>query len=369
MIRGRVYAPHVTETRRRQRDILPPLWGALVVVLFLAFQVFRPFLLVFAVAACVALLLTPLQRHLSRALRGRHGLAALVVVAVTTLAILVPVGTSLVVLGQRALVFFGWLGPRLQPDELDRLWRETLPLRFPWLREWTSQLEGQLAPVVSNALSQVVAAATGALQKTVAGFAVAAFDLVLFLLLLFFLLRDGAKLKADLRPVSPFNEAQEALIFDHLGRTVKGALQSLLVVPLVQGVMALPGFLFFGVPQPVTWSVAVALAAMVPLLGAPLGWVPAVLWLFYAGAPTWQWVGMLVYGTVVISGIDNLVKPLLLRETARIHPLLGFLSIIGGLFAFGVFGFLVGPVILSLVLSALRIYRLDILRASPPAAS
>lgn len=359
----------MTETRRRQRDILPPLWGALVVVLFLAFQVFRPFLLVFAVAACVALLLGPLQRHLSRALRGRHGLAALVVVAVTTLAILVPVGTSLAVLGQRALVFFGWLGPRLQPDELDRLWRETLPLHFPWLREWTSQLEGQLAPVVSNALSQAVAAATGALQKTVAGFAVAAFDLVLFLLLLFFLLRDGARLKAELRPVSPFNEAQEALIFDHLGRTVKGALQSLLVVPLVQGVMALPGFLIFGVPQPVTWSVAVALAAMVPLLGAPLGWVPAVLWLFYTGAPTWQWVGMLVYGTVVISGIDNLVKPLLLRETARIHPLLGFLSIIGGLFAFGVFGFLVGPVILSLVLSALRIYRLDVLRASPPAAS
>jgi len=65
---------------------------------------------------------------------------------------------------------------------------------------------------------------------------------------------------------------------------------------------------------------------------------------------------------------DNVVKPLLLRGTANIHPLLGFLSILGGVLAFGVFGFLIGPVVLSLVLSAIRIYRLDVLRAGPPSS-
>ena len=65
---------------------------------------------------------------------------------------------------------------------------------------------------------------------------------------------------------------------------------------------------------------------------------------------------------MIVSGSDNVIKPLLLRGAARIHPLLGFLSIIGGVLAFGVFGFLIGPVILSLVLSAIRIYRLDVLR-------
>ena len=353
-------------TERRRRDLFPPLAAALFVILFLAFQVFKPFLLVFAVAGCLALLLAPLQRQFSRLLRGHSGLAALLVVAVVTLAILVPVGASLAVLGQRALVFSAWLGPHLQPTELDRLWRETLPAHFPWLQSWTNRFEGQLAPLLANALNRAVATATAALQQALAGFAIATFDLLLFLLLLFFLLRDGARLRAALRPISPFNEAQEALIFDHLGKTVKGALQSVVVVPLAQGIMAAPGFLLFGVPQPITWGVAVGLAAMVPLLGAPLGWVPAVVWLFYTGAPTWQWVGMLVYGAVVISGIDNVVKPLLLQGTAQIHPLLGFLSILGGVLAFGAFGFLVGPVILSLVLSALRIYRLDLLRADAP---
>ena len=75
---------------------------------------------------------------------------------------------------------------------------------------------------------------------------------------------------------------------------------------------------------------------------------------------------MLVYGILLISGIDNVVKPLLLQGSAQIHPMLGFLSILGGVLAYGVSGFLVGPVILSLVLSAIRIYRMEVLR--PPLA-
>ena len=119
-------------------------------------------------------------------------------------------------------------------------------------------------------------------------------------------------------------------------------------------------------PSPVVWGVAVIFAALVPILGSPLGWVPACVYLFLY-ASTWQWVGMLLFGIVVISGIDNVIKPLLLQGSADIHPLLGFLSILGGILAFGVFGLLVGPVILSLVLSALRIYRLDVLR--PPSSA
>jgi predicted PurR-regulated permease PerM len=84
--------------------------------------------------------------------------------------------------------------------------------------------------------------------------------------------------------------------------------------------------------------------------------------LLFLQGQTWQWVGMLAFGIIVISGIDNVIKPLLLKGSADIHPLLGFLSILGGVLAFGVFGFLVGPVILSLLISAIRIYRSDSIR-------
>jgi predicted PurR-regulated permease PerM len=132
---------------------------------------------------------------------------------------------------------------------------------------------------------------------------------------------------------------------------------------VAQGILAGIGFMMFGVPSPFVWGTAVILAATVPLVGSPLGWLPAVAWLLLKGQ-TGPALGLLVYSTVVVSGSDNVIKPLLLRGTARIHPLLGFLSIVGGVLAFGVFGFLIGPVILSLVLSAIRIYRLDVLRVA-----
>jgi predicted PurR-regulated permease PerM len=162
--------------------------------------------------------------------------------------------------------------------------------------------------------------------------------------------------------VSPFSEAQEHLIFDHLERTTRGALQAVIVVPVVQGVLAGIGFMLFGIPSPLVWGTAVILAATVPIAGSPLGWLPAVAYLFSRGE-TGAALGLSAYCLVVVSGSDNVVKPMLLRGSAQIHPLLGFLSILGGVLAFGIFGFLIGPVVLSLVLSAVRIYRLDVLRA------
>ncbi|HEY7515102.1 MAG TPA: AI-2E family transporter, partial [Vicinamibacteria bacterium] len=218
----------------------------------------------------------------------------------------------------------------------------------------------------------LVSGANAVLQGLVGGLTRTLFDLSLFLVTLFFLLKDGPKLKAELRPISPFTEAQEHLIFDHLDKTVKASLQAMIMVPLLQGLVAGVGFVMFGVPSPVVWGTVVILAAMVPVLGSPLGWVPAVVYVFLTGR-TWAAAGLFLYGLVLVSGIDNVVKPLILRGGAQIHPLLGFLSILGGILAFGFHGFLIGPAILSLILSAIRIYRLDVMRAisvgQPPEAA
>ncbi|PYQ19495.1 MAG: hypothetical protein DMF79_12470 [Acidobacteria bacterium] len=350
---------------RRARDAVTPLLLALAVIIVLAFQVFRPFLLMFAVAASVGVLLAPVHRRLARLFGGRESLAAGLLVLVTTIVILVPVVVSLHLLARQALVFFEWIRPHLQPADLERLWRQSVLERLPVVRDWLGREESRLAPLLSGSLGQIAGMAQGLVQGALTGLTHALFELVLFLLMLFFLLRDGARLRAELRPISPFSEVQERQIFDHLGKTVKGTLQSMIVVPLAQGLVAVIGFLIFGVPSPFVWGAAVALAAMVPILGSPLGWVPACVYLSLT-ADAWQAVGMLVYGILLISGIDNVVKPLLLQGSAQIHPMLGFLSILGGVLAYGVSGFLVGPVILSLVLSAIRIYRMEVLR--PPLA-
>ena len=347
---------------RRRRDLLTPLLLALAAILLLAFWVFRPFLLVFAVSACVALLLAPLQKRLAAVLGGRPTLAAALLVLVTTVVILVPVLTSLFLLASQTAAFLEWIRvqPLVGPEELQRFW-DQLPHRYPALRQWIAWLQAQVTPVLSGGLAQLAGGANGVLQNVLGRVTHAVVDLGLFLLMLFFLLRDGGRLKAELHPVSPFSEEQEHQIFDHLERTIQGALQAVIVVPVLQGILAGIGFMMFGVPSPFVWGTAVILAATVPLIGSPLGWIPACVYLALEGR-TGPALGLLVYGTVIVSGSDNVIKPMLLRGSARIHPLLGFLSIIGGVLAFGVFGFLIGPVVLSLVLSAIRIYRLDVLR-------
>jgi predicted PurR-regulated permease PerM len=213
----------------------------------------------------------------------------------------------------------------------------------------------------SAALSNIAAFANHSAQSFLAGLANVLLDFGIFVLMLFFMLRDGSEIRDAVRGVSPLTRGQELEIVDHLTRTVKGILQSMVLVPLAQGVVALVGFWAFGVPAPLLWSLMVVFAALIPIVGSPLAWVPAALYLMYEGSMA-RGLGLLVYGAVLISGIDNVIKPLILKGAAQIHMLLAFLSILGGIMAFGPKGLIVGPVVLSLVLSAYRIYRYDVLR-------
>jgi predicted PurR-regulated permease PerM len=347
-------------SRQQRLIVLVPLLVCAVLVAIMAFQVFRPFFLDLTVAGSVALLLAPLQRRFTSLVRGRASLAAALLVLLVTVTILLPVLSSAALLGQQAFGFFDWLSPRLRPDALESLWRDTLPDRYPRLAPWFKASGGGAMPLVSDALSRFAAGANNLIQKIVSGLTSAALELVLFLLILFFFLRDGPRFREEVRKVSPISESQEGEILEHLTRTIKGVLQAMVVVPVVQGLVAMLGFWLFGVPSPLLWGVMVIFAAFIPLLGSPLGWVPAAVYLIVTRPGMAGW-GLLAYGVFFISTIDNFVKPWLLREAAQIHPLLGFLSILGGVVAFGPMGFLVGPVILSLLLSALRIYRLDFL--------
>ena len=142
----------------------------------------------------------------------------------------------------------------------------------------------------------------------------------------------------------------------------------MVVVPVVQGILAMIGFSIFGLPSPIFWGTMLIFGAIIPGIGSPLVWVPAAVYLLFT-APLWHGIGLLIYGTLVISTSDNIIKPILLRETAQIHPLLAFFAILGGVLSFGAVGFLVGPVILSLMLSVIRIYQKDVLQAAETPSS
>jgi predicted PurR-regulated permease PerM len=339
-----------------------PLVACLLLVALLAFLVFRYFLLTFTVAGSLALILAPVQRRLSRKLGGYKSAAAGLLVLGCTVVLLLPLIFFGVMLTQQAMAAFEWLRPHLEPAALEKLWRETLPARYPFLMAWVRESSGGTAvPAASEALGRLTTAVNGFLQLALVHLVTGLMDMIVFMMMLFFLLRDGAQLRDVLRGVSPLTRGQETEIIDHLSKTVKGVLLSMVIVPVAQGVVALVGFWLFGVPSPVLLSVFVFFAAMIHLIGTPLVWIPTGLYLFFWASPA-KGIGMLLYGALVISTMDNIIKPIILKGAAQIHALLAFLSVLGGLYAFGAKGLIAGPVILSLVLSAYRIYRYDILR-------
>lgn len=342
-----------------------PLGLCLVLIVVLAYMVFQPFLLTFVVAGSVALLLAPLQRKLTARLGGRRSISAGLIVLSCTVVLLIPTLTYATLLTQQAIAFIDWLRPQLQTSALERLWRETLPARYPLVATLVRESVGAggsgSMPTTSSVLTGVAGQANHFAQVALTSIASAVFDATLFLMMLFFLLRDGAEFREILRGISPLNRGQETDLIDHLTNTVRGVLQSMIIVPLIQGAIAFPMFWALGLPSSLLWSVMVVLAALIPLLGSPLAWIPAAIYFFFIGA-TGKGIAMVLYGTFVISMIDNIIKPLILKGSAQIHTMFGFLAILGGLYAFGPKGLLVGPVVLSLILSAYRIYRYDILR-------
>jgi predicted PurR-regulated permease PerM len=356
------------EPPRRRRVATYSFLVVFFIVLVLNFVVFRHFLIVVIVAASVAAMLGPLYDRLTRSFGGRRSLAAGVMVALATVIILVPLLSYGVLLGNQAVGFFESVRPYLQPESLRELLTQKLPAQYPWLadlRNWLRfDLPGQTTAMefISPALSQLASGANRLVQRGVAGLTTALLDLILFLITLFFILRDGNKLGKELRSISPVSNVRANEVYDQLARTVKGVLYAMVVVPVSQGILAMIGFSIFRLPSPIFWGTMLIFGAIIPGIGSPLVWVPAAVYLLFT-APLWQGIGLLAYGTLIISTSDNIIKPILLRETAQIHPLLAFFAILGGILSFGAVGFLVGPVILSLMLSVIRIYRADVLTA------
>jgi len=346
---------------RSERVLFFTLIAMLLVALGLVLAVFRPFLVLLGLATALTLLLKPLHLRLTAWMRGHAGLSALSIVIGATAIILIPVLGILGTIASQALNFYQWVAPRLTSGELAEWAKLHLHTQMPWLANLQEISEGRVADFVAGALTRLASAANNLMQGAVTGLTAAAFELALLLIMLFFFLRDGQQFRAQIRRVSPLSRAQADELMDQIARTMQGAITSLLLVPLVQGAFATLGYWVLGVPNALLWGGLTTLVAFIPLIGTPLVWAPICVYLFINGQ-IWQGVVLAIYGAVAISSIDNVLRPWIMQGATNIHPLWSFLAILGGLIAFGAMGLLIGPLILSLGVSALHIYEMDVLR-------
>ena len=172
---------------------------------------------------------------------------------------------------------------------------------------------------------------------------------------LYYLLKDGQKLKRAAIEYSPLANIDDEMILKKLELAIGSVIKGNFTIAFIQGILAFIGFTIFGVPNAILWGAAAAVAALIPSVGTALVLLPAVALLFLSGQ-LFPAVGLLLWGMLAVGLIDNFLGPKLIGRGMKLHPLLVLFSVLGGLVFFGPVGFLLGPIILSLLFALLHIY-------------
>ena len=308
--------------------------------------VLKPFLPAILFAAAVVISSWPLYLRLLTAMHGRRTPAALTMTLSLTLLVIIPLAIVAYNLADDVATTFGQMRNALEHGELlPPAWIRDIPFLGDtidtYLRELVASREQMLAlaqrmiePARHWLLAGGLMLGTGVVQMSLAAF------------VSFFLYRDGKSLIAviGVAMAKVMGEGAES-VSDTVSQTTRGVMYGLLGTALAQGLVAAIGFFIAGVPAVPLLSVLVFVLSLIPV-GPPIVWGSAALWLFSQGETGWG-VFMVIWGTVLISGVDNVVRPMLISRGTSLPFLLTLLGVLGGVIAFGFVGMFIGPVLLA----------------------
>jgi len=176
--------------------------------------------------------------------------------------------------------------------------------------------------------------------------------------MLYYMLTSRVKLNGLLRSYIPLASDNILLIGKESDLSVRSNALGIPLVALIQGVIASIGFLIFEVPDPLFWFVITAVGSMIPFVGTALGIIPVTILLFSQDME-WQAIAILIYGVVVVGSTDNLVRLYILEKLASVHPLITLFGVVVGVPLFGFIGLIFGPLLISLFLLILKIYKTE----------
>lgn len=334
-------------------------FALLLLLLYLAILIISPFLKAITWAAILAVIVYPAYAWLLKLLRGRATLTALIVTVLITLLILFPAFRMIGFLSQEAVELAKAVRALASGEEVmlatDKSWVKDL-LRF-WdvlslrLASFGIDLK-KVAVQGAQAGSSLVVAQAREIAQDVFVFGV---NFVISLFAFFFLLRDGKELCDKMRAILPMDPKHQELLFDNIVNSVSAVIHGTLVTALVQGLLAGLGYWLLGVPFALLLGFATGFAALFPIGGSALVWLPASLYLFFQGAYV-QGTILLVWGVGIVGAADNILKPLFIGSRLRLPTLFLFFGILGGLSLFGPLGVILGPVLLALLAALLDLY-------------
>ena len=320
----------------------------------------RQFLLSVLLAAIFSGMVHPLYTALLRRMKGRRALASVSTLAVILLVIGLPLLALLGLVANQAVEVSQAAGPWIERQisevgELDRRIQESpLLARLPAIR----RLMPTGAEVVAKA-GEVASTTGGFLVGSLAGLTrgTLGFLLQFFVMLyaMFFFLVDGRSILDRILYYVPLSSVDEERLLEKFVSVARATLKGSILIGIIQGGLAGVAFWLVGVPGAAFWGTVTIVAAIIPAIGAGLIWLPMVIYLVVTGHAT-AGLALLLWSLVVVSTIDNFLRPRFVGRDTRMSDLLILLSTLGGLFLFGPVGFIVGPIVAALFVTVWHLY-------------
>jgi predicted PurR-regulated permease PerM len=329
------------------------LLAVLLAALYVCWLMFQPFLNVLLWAGVLSIVFYPMHRRILERTK-KPALAAAGSTLLVILLILLPV-TFVTVAVVRELT-----AAAAAFQASDHTWSNSMP---PWA-VWLLDRAGQYVDIDRESARKFLAdrmqtwgAALAASTLVVVGGAVGAIaQMLLVVFTLFYFFRDGHRIRLAAYEMVPLQRVQWQDIISRTRDVIGATVYGVLAISAIQGVLGTLIFWTLGLPSPILWGVVMFFLSMIPMAGAFLVWVPAAAYLALTGSLVKAGI-LVVWGVIVIGGIDNVLSPRLVGRRARLHELLIFFSVLGGLQVFGVLGLVLGPVVVAMTLALIEMAR------------
>jgi predicted PurR-regulated permease PerM len=334
-------------TQQRLGQVL--FYGIVIVIAYLTFLVFQPFLAPLSWAVVIVVITFPQYKKL--ATKMSPTLAALLMTVIVTLLLIIPT----------VLVMTAFVKQGVQA--INHVQAQVSSGHFDWVNNLWSKLQDRLPEDNKTDLSTLVskyfdgaaafgATKFGAILKNTASFL---FHLSVMILALFYIYRDGESIVARMRLVLPFEREHRDRMIGEAHDLIFASVVSSAVAAAAHGILGGIAFAITGIAAPVFWGVMMGFFSLVPVVGSALIWVPAVISLMLQGHPVAGIILAVICG-VVVGLVDNVIRPWVISGRAEMGGLVVFISVLGGLAVFGMLGLVLGPIIVATGASILDLY-------------
>jgi len=327
----------------------------LVVIIFIVtFFMLRPFLISILSAIVLTYIFYPVYRRINKVIKNKN-IASFLVVLLIFLLFLVPLGFIANALIKETINVYGTAINYLSKDifNADSLYNSIYTYVFEKFG-FDLDIKAVLTNISTFFIEQ--------LQNFIVSLPNKILNFFIVVVVMYYLFKDGELVAERVKSFLPFKRVYKGELIKELEDMTHAVVYGHIVTALAQGAIGALGFFIFGVKGALVWGLVMFFFSLMPIIGPPLVWAPASLYILTSGIITHspnmigRGIGLFLYGLLIISTVDNIVRPKVIGTRAKINPAIILLGVVGGLFLFGAIGLIIGPIILSLFFTTLKIY-------------